>query len=187
MTQVMFPLTPLAEISRRCLCVRSVRPMHHTSTPNSTTAQRRGPLMYDDPYAYFNPGVLVRYQAIYKNWHRAAPVLPKPWSCDWRYWAWGRDVPSFSEEWSEMYGIAQGIEPLAFLPRMPEPMFVFAAGDKYYSYDQGSLLHFNAEFASHDEFLERFDGELRNVTELRYLWVEALDKRSSTSVLWDSE
>ncbi|KAJ6574481.1 hypothetical protein B0H19DRAFT_1063436 [Mycena capillaripes] len=67
---------------------------------------------------------------------------------------------------TEDFGIAPGMEPFAFVPHIPERCFMFALGGKYYLYDKGNMLRFDAEFGSHDDFRRRLNDEPENMTEI---------------------
>jgi hypothetical protein len=95
---------------------------------------------YEDPHAGKTPIQMAHYRLLYEKW-----------SCEWRYWDYGRNVPYFSELWALDYG--PGIEPLALLPQQSQPLFIFVVGGHYHWFDCGSMNRINAEFASHGDFL----------------------------------
>jgi hypothetical protein len=101
---------------------------------------------------------------MYERWHYP-PVVPQPWSCEWRYWGFGRDVPYFVERFREDFGINE-VDPVAFLPDQPEPIFLFASEGRYYILNDWQMQRFNAEFASHADFLRRVTAEWNNVMDV---------------------
>ncbi|KAJ6527521.1 hypothetical protein B0H19DRAFT_1385465 [Mycena capillaripes] len=142
----------------------SSRRSFSTSRGISQSMSNTTPWPYRDPYIGKDAEYMARYRAIYERWYYA-PVVPQPWSCEWRYWAFGRDVPYFIERFREDFGI-NGVEPVAFLPAQPEPIFFFASEGGYYMFNDWQMLRFNAKFESHADFLRRVNAERDNVMDV---------------------
>ncbi|KAF8168968.1 hypothetical protein K438DRAFT_2024806 [Mycena galopus ATCC 62051] len=132
-----------------------------------------------DPLIDCDAAFLLRYYAVYKNWHRIPLALPVPWSCDWRRWD---DGPYFSGSEglvglegrvTQAYGVSTPVQPMAFFASGPgcETICVFfASGDsKYYFYNMGCVMRFEEHFTSHEDFLRRFEMYLDSGTDMWYV------------------
>ncbi|KAJ7616133.1 hypothetical protein FB45DRAFT_873404 [Roridomyces roridus] len=90
--------------------------------------------------------------------------LPAGWSCNWESWEFN-SMSLYQDDLEEFWELTALIEPLAF--DVLSAHFVFHAGGEYYFHfphdaktEDTMTKRFTGKFASHDDFLERFKGEL---------------------------
>ncbi|KAJ6473342.1 hypothetical protein C8R47DRAFT_1221480 [Mycena vitilis] len=150
---------------------------------------------YADPWLLRDPERLKAYKLVYPHWPR--PPMRHPWSTDWQYWEFGDRVAKWAKEWPRSYTYhidTTGMTPLAFLPKQPEPIFMFTAAGEYYWCNMGDLLRFNARFAGHDDFAERLASEMGNVTSMPWgpghnndVSDEILEERARLLEEWNEE
>ncbi|KAJ7650252.1 hypothetical protein FB45DRAFT_887432, partial [Roridomyces roridus] len=134
------------------------------------------------------------YSHIYKNWFTTSNP-PWKWSTDWEVWD-GLDLFTspdmldvaehhFTQPWNtciegilaEDFGITDPVEPILFLPGDGGEWFVFAAGGKYYSYDDGFVSRYMWEYKDKDDFAARFMEEERTAGSKQ---LQFMDKKSGT-------
>ncbi|KAJ7614133.1 hypothetical protein FB45DRAFT_1036237 [Roridomyces roridus] len=93
--------------------------------------------------------------------------IPPGWSCKWESWECNPLVSVFQDDLQNDWGIISIIHPLAY--EIDGDHFLFHAGGKYYFHLPGAAndewgvmttKRFTGWFASHDDFLERFEVEL---------------------------
>ncbi|KAF8147559.1 hypothetical protein K438DRAFT_1944149 [Mycena galopus ATCC 62051] len=100
--------------------------------------------------------------SIYKDWFTCLNP-PLPWSTDWDDWD-GQDIcipdargeRKIDHTFKKMYGVSDPIEPIAYIPGGGTEWIVFAAGGRYYHYDDGTLRDYGREFSSKEDFLRTF-------------------------------
>jgi hypothetical protein len=96
-----------------------------------------------------------------------------PWhpTSDWEEWEgcslWRDTIdgtPLIEEMFKTVFAVPGTVEPIAFRRDGSDAFFMFAAGGRYYLYDDGVLSWCEGEFVSKDDFLEREgEGEWHNV------------------------
>ncbi|KAJ7616135.1 hypothetical protein FB45DRAFT_1035288 [Roridomyces roridus] len=116
---------------------------------------------------WMRPRFFHDYQGVpmnYFSYRTESAKLPSGWSCDWESWRFNL-MPLYQEDIEEFWELTALVEPMAF--DVFSAHFVFHAAGEYYFHfpneaDPGYTMtrRFTGKFASHDDFLERFKGEL---------------------------
>ncbi|KAJ7641537.1 hypothetical protein FB45DRAFT_359164 [Roridomyces roridus] len=125
-----------------------------------------------------NPSGRADRSYIYKDWFTTRNP-PWEWSTDWENWGGlglfqPPDEMDFEEKilsqpWdtliqgilAEEFGITDLAEPILFLPGCGGHWFLFAAGSKYYWYNDGFVGRYKWEYKDKNDFVTRFREEER--------------------------
>lgn len=78
----------------------------------------------------------------------------------------------------DVYDVPGAIEPLAYMVQTSYEFFVFAAGGRYYFFDDGCLFVSEGDFRSHQHFLEEALGPKGRMPSLE------MQKRVGSDLRW---
>ncbi|KAJ7257789.1 hypothetical protein C8J57DRAFT_1721103 [Mycena rebaudengoi] len=101
-------------------------------------------------------------RTLQEQWY-TDPHIPFPWSTRWDEWEGLRlfyetvdgGKPKIDKLFKDAFGVSGVVHPLAYIVNHSFDTFLFAAGGRYYLFDDGWLWVSDKEFGSHREFMER--------------------------------
>ncbi|KAJ7734299.1 hypothetical protein B0H14DRAFT_3614279 [Mycena olivaceomarginata] len=122
---------------------------------------------------------------IYGDWYND-PNIPAPWSTNWERWDGLRlyeekvgGKPKIDVLFKDVFDVPGKVEPLAYHTTAGDEFFLFAAGGRYYFWEEGYLTVHRNVFGSPKEFLDYVLREGGN-----YFPDLRIEARPGANLLW---